>query len=80
MKPGLLAYSFALKAGHLLQRVPPKETPLLGVIIGSFSIDNGNSSENATFRVNSRFSSSLKIDVYVLHKGYVTRDFLQRRF
>ena len=33
----------------------PKETPLLWVIIGSFSIDNGNSSENATFRVNSRF-------------------------
>ena len=48
--------------------------PLLEAIIGSFSIDNGNSSENATFRVNSRFSISLKIDVYVLHKGYVTRD------
>ena len=29
--------------------------PLLEAIIESFSIDNGNSSENATFRVNSRF-------------------------
>ena len=56
---------------------PPKETPLLGAIVGSFSIDN---SENATFRVKSRFSSKLKIDVYVLYKGYVSRDDSQRRF
>ena len=43
------------KLGIYSKERPPKETPSLGVIIGSFSIDNGNSSENATFRVNSRF-------------------------
>ena len=64
---------------------PAKWTPLLGVIIGSFNIDNGNGSENATFRMNSLFFfSSLKIDV--LHMSsikvtmYVTRDVSQRRF
>ena len=51
---------------------PAKWIPLLGVIIGSFNIDNGNGSENATFRVNSLFFQFAEnwCPPYVLHKGY----------